>query len=387
VAFSESKKYQGEDHTEAGMNGFSSNDIPKKFKEKDYRFLIVAEKYQTGFDEPLLHTMYVDKPLVGVQAVQTLSRLNRAYKPFKTDTFVLDFVNTTDDIKAAFQPYYETTLLSKDTDVNKLNDLEKALADYQVYSVEEVQKFTKAYFDGETRDKLESWLDNDNVPVFDEHLDDDQKIDFKVKATSFVKTYAFLSLILPFNNKFFEELYWFLKFLVPKLKLKNDIESLKGLLDSVDLESYTQHRQTLNETIKLESGAVEIEPITPQMRGSSQEKEREFLDQIIKSFNDRWGNTQWGKNDKVKKMLFEDLPEELSKDENYINATKNTDFQNTKITFNKMMEERFQDLIFDFTDLYKDFADNEEFKKDVLGMMFEVVMKKQGMKGGASRYR
>lgn len=386
VAFSGTKKHEGEDYTEAGMNGFPSNDIPSKFKEKDYRFLIVAEKYQTGFDEPLLHTMYVDKPLSGVQAVQTLSRLNRAYKPYKTDTFVLDFVNTSDDIKEAFQPYYETTLLSKDTDVNKLNDLEKALADYQVYTEEEVEKFTKAYFEGEKRDSLESWLDNDNVKLFDDDLDDDQKIDFKVKATSFVKTYAFLSLILPFSKKYFEELYWFLKFLIPKLRILKENENIKGLFDSVDLESYTQHRQALNENIKLIDGNVEIDPITTQLRGSNSDKEKEFLDKIIQSFNERWGNTEWSKNDKVKKMLFEDLPEEIANDENYIKATRKADFQNTKITFNKMMEERFQDLIFDFTDLYKDFADNDDFKKDVLGMMFDVVMKKQGMENRPGKF-
>ena len=386
VAFSGTKKHQGEDYTEVGMNGFPSNDIPKKFKEKEYRFLIVAEKYQTGFDEPLLHTMYVDKALSGVQAVQTLSRLNRAYKPYKTDTFVLDFVNATEDIRQAFQPYYETTLLSKDTDANKLNDLEKALSDYQVYTEEEVERFTKAYFEGETRDVLESWLDNDNVKIFDADLDDEQKIDFKVKAISFVKTYAFLSLILPFSKKYFEELYWFLKFLIPKLTIQKEDVNIQGLLDSVDMDSYSQHRQVLNENIKLDDGDAEIDPITPQMRGSSQEKEKEFLDQIIKSFNERWGNTEWSKNDKVKKMLFEDLPEEMAKDENYIRATRRSDFQNTRITFNKMMEERFQDLVFDFTGLYKDFSDNDEFKKDVLGMMFEVVMKKRGSQNMAGKF-
>jgi type I restriction enzyme, R subunit len=121
------------------------------------------------------------------------------------------------------------------------------------------------------------------------------------------------------------------------------------------------------------------------MKGSSGDKEKDFLDLIIKSFNERWGNTEWSKNDKVKKMLFEDLPEEIMKDRKYVSATKNTDIQNTKITFNKMMEENFQDLIFDFTDLYKDFADNQEFKKDVLGMMFDIVMKKQGMESGVGK--
>lgn len=377
IAFSGTKKYKGDDYTEAGMNDFPSVDIPKKFKEKDYRFLIVAEKFQTGFDEPLLHTMYVDKPLNGVQAVQTLSRLNRAYKPFKTDTFVLDFVNTTEDIKSAFQPYYETTLLSQDTDPNKLNDLEEALADYQVYDSEEVSDFTKSYFDNVEREELESLLDQNNVGIFDNELDEDGQVDFKVKATSFIKTYSFLSLILPTGKKSWEELYWFLKFLVPKLKIDKEDLKIEGLLDSVDFDSYRQRLQGSNDDISLDDGDVEIDPITPQMRGGKQETEEEFLSEILKSFNEKWGNTEWSKDDNIKKMLFEDLPNEMVKNREYVRATRKSDVQNTKITFDKMMEDKFQDLIFNYTDLYKDFSDKEDFKKDVLGLMFDVVQKKQ----------
>lgn len=205
-------------------------------------FDYLAEKFQTGFDEPLLHSMYVDKPLNGVQAVQTLSRLNRAYKPYKSDTFVLDFVNTADDIKEAFDPYYECTLLSEDTDPNKLNDLQEALADFQIYEEQAVQDFTASYFAGKDREDLEKSIDS-QVALFDE-LEEDEKVDFKVKASSFVKTYAFLSLVMPFNKKYWEELYWFLKFLIPKLKLEVNNESIEGLLDSIDLDSYTRFKSS-----------------------------------------------------------------------------------------------------------------------------------------------
>jgi type I restriction enzyme R subunit len=376
IAFSGKKEFKGDEYTEAGMNGFDSGKIPEKFKKSDYRFLIVAEKFQTGFDEPLLHSMYVDKPLNGVQAVQTLSRLNRAYKPYKTDTFVLDFVNTAEDIKEAFNPYYECTLLSEDTDPNKLNDLEEVLADFQIYEEQDVQNFTANYFAGENREELEKSIDS-HVVLFDE-LEEDEQVDFKVKASSFVKTYAFLALVMEFSKKYWEELYWFLKFLIPKLKLETNDSSIEGLLDSVDLDSYTQHRQVLNQNIILDEGATEIDPITPQMRGSKTEPEKEFLHEIIAEFNKKWGDTEFGKNDLVTKMLFEDLTSEIAVDEEYIRATRLADVQNSKIAFDKMMEDKIQDLVFDYTDLYKEFEGNKDFKNDILGMMFKIVMDKQG---------
>lgn len=377
IAFSGKKEFKGDGYTETGINGFDSGKIPEKLKETEYRFLIVAEKFQTGFDEPLLHSMYVDKPLKGVQAVQTLSRLNRAYKPYKSDTFVLDFVNTTKEIKEAFDPYYECILLSEDTDPNKLNDLEEALADFQVYEKQEAQDFTANYFAKKDREELEKNIDS-HVALFNE-LETDEQVGFKVKASSFVKTYAFLALIIPFNKKYWEELYWFLKFLIPKLKLKVNNESIEGLLDSIDLDSYTQHRQALNQDIILDNGVTEIDPITPQMRGSKAEPEKEFLQEIIAEFNKKWGETEFGKNDLVTKILFEDLTSKIAINEEYIRATKFSDVQNSKITFDKMMEDKIQGLVFDYTDLYKEFEENKAFKNDILGMMFKVVMDKQNI--------
>ena len=222
VAFSGKKKhYQtGKELTEEKMNDFPDgvNDIPKKFKTDPYRFLIVANKFQTGFDEPLLHTMYVDKLLSGVQAVQTLSRLNRAKKPYKEDTFVLDFYNDAEDIQEAFKPFYTTTILSRETDVNKLHDLQDALDELQIYDEEQVEEFFNIYYDADAeRGQLDAITDL-IVGNFNEDLIKDQQIDCKGNAKSFVRTYNYLSKITDVQNPYWEKLWLLLKHLVPLLK-------------------------------------------------------------------------------------------------------------------------------------------------------------------------
>ena len=153
VAFSGEYDYGGKNLTESNLNGFPSNNIPDTFQNDPYRFLIVADKFQTGYDEPLLHTMYVDKQLSGIKAVQTLSRLNRAH-PLKTDTFVLDFMNDAEVIQFAFSDYYRTTILSNETDPNKLHDLKSALDGYQVYTQFQIDDVVSLFLKGETRKKL-----------------------------------------------------------------------------------------------------------------------------------------------------------------------------------------------------------------------------------------
>ena len=252
IAFSGKRKVDGIEVDEAKLNGFASMDIPKVFKKSEYKFLIVANKFQTGFDQPLLHTMYVDKKLRDVQAVQTLSRLNRAYKPNKTDTFVLDFFNSVDEIKEAFEPFYITTVLSEETDANKLNDLQDALDKAQVYSKEDVIKFTDLYFTNAERTTLDPILDfcKEN---FLRDLTEEKQIDFFVKAKSFNRTYSFLSKILSFNNNYWERLYWFLKFLMPKIKPTENEDLAKGILEAVDLDSYRLSKTTTDE-ITLQGG-------------------------------------------------------------------------------------------------------------------------------------
>src|SRR5208282_5158466 len=215
VAFSGEHDYGGARVSEVSLNGFSSGDIADKIQADPYRFLICADKFQTGYDEPLLHTMYVDKPLSGIKAVQTLSRLNRAH-PDKHDVFVLDFQNNTQTITEAFADYYRTTVLSEETDPNKLNDLKAALDSAQVYSPEQIQTLVDLFISGAERDKLDPILDA-CVAVYKNQLDEDGQIDFKGKAKAFARTYDFLASVLPYTNREWEKLSITLNLLISKL--------------------------------------------------------------------------------------------------------------------------------------------------------------------------
>ena len=198
VAFSGEVESGGERVSEARLNGFPSSHIARKIQQDPYRFLVCADKFQTGYDEPLLHTMYVDKVLSGIRAVQTLSRLNRAH-PAKRDTFVLDFHNDADAIKDAFAAYYRTTILADETDPDKLHDLKAALDDPQVYSAEQVHALVAAYLNGDDRAALDPILD-DCVNTYRRDLNEDGQVDFKGNAKAFTRAYNFLSQVLPYRN-------------------------------------------------------------------------------------------------------------------------------------------------------------------------------------------
>ena len=215
AAFSGEHEHYGAKVTEASLNGFSSNLIADRIREEPYRFLVCADKFQTGYDEPLLHTMYVDKILSGVKAVQTLSRLNRAH-PKKHDAFVLDFNNDADTIPDAFADYYRTTVLAEETDPDRLHDLKAALDGYQVYAPVQLDELVERYLSGADRDQLDPILDT-CVSLYREQLDEDGQVDFKGKAKSFLRTYGFLAAILPYAYAEWENLSIFLTFLVPKL--------------------------------------------------------------------------------------------------------------------------------------------------------------------------
>jgi len=232
VAFSGDYEYEGNMLNEAQVNGFPSNDIPDKIQEDPYRFLVCAEKFQTGYDEPLLHTMYVDKPLAGIKAVQTLSRLNRAH-PKKHDVFVLDFQNNAPSIEEAFSDYYRTTILSEETDPNKLHDLKAALDSHQVYAPEQVESLVALYMDAAPREKLDPILDS-CVATYTAQLGEDDQVDFKGKAKTFTRTYDFLGSILPYTNAEWEKLSIFLNLLVPKLPAPKEEDLSRGILETID---------------------------------------------------------------------------------------------------------------------------------------------------------
>jgi len=370
VAFSGEYEYGGVKVTEASLNGFPSNQIAYKIREDPYRFLICADKFQTGYDEPLLHTMYVDKVLSGVKAVQTLSRLNRAH-PQKHDTFVLDFVNDPETIRKAFEPYYRTTILADETDPNKLHDLKADLDGYQVYAPEQVEELVRLYLGGADRDQLDPILDA-CVAVYVEDLDEDGQVDFKGKAKAFLRTYGFLSSILPFANTEWEKLSIFLEFLVPKLPAPKEEDLSRGILEAIDMDSYRVEKQA-SMRIALPDADAEIEPIPTTGGGHKPEPELDRLSNIIKAFNDQFGNIPWTDADRVRKLITEEIPARVAADAAYQNARKFSDKQNARIEHDKALVRVMTGILQDDTELFKQFSDNESFRRWLTDTVFALT--------------
>ncbi|MBI9051845.1 MAG: type I restriction endonuclease subunit R [Anaerolineaceae bacterium] len=367
VAFSGERDDKGVQVTEASLNGFPSNDIPEKIKEDPYRFLICAEKFQTGYDEPLLHTMYVDKLLTGIKAVQTLSRLNRAH-PQKSDVFVLDFQNDADTIQAAFQDYYRTTILADETDPDKLHDLKASLDAYQLYTPYQVETLVEKYLHGAQRNELDPILDA-VVESYTTELDEDGQVDFKSKAKTFSRTYAFLSLILPYSNATWEKFSIFLNFLIPKLPAPIEEDLSKGILESIDMDSYRAEKKAV-EKILLEDSDAEIDPVPTSADGFKIDPELEALSAIIKSFNDQFGNIPWSDRDRINRMIIEEIPVKLAADVAYQNAQTNSDKQNARIEHDRALARVITGLLQDDTELFKQFFDNESFRTWLAEKMF-----------------
>lgn len=353
--------------TEASLNGFSSASIPKEFEKNEYRFLLVANKFQTGFDQPLLHTMYVDKKLGGVNAVQTLSRLNRSH-PLKKDTFVLDFANKAEDIENAFKPYFECTILGEATDPNKLFDLQDALDNYQVYTKEQVFEFSDKILANVPVDQLHAILDN-STEIFRNDLVEEQQADFRVKVKTYVRLYIFLSQIVPFENPYLERLYIFLNHLQNKLGGNTPIDLAQGILDNIDMDSYRLQLEATT-TIVMEQGE-ELKPMPTTMRGGANPPEIDKLSNILQTFNDRYG-TQFEDIDKVRQMA-ENVANDVAKNQELITSIKYSDDQNARITSDKIVGEELLKHITTNFDLYKLYSDNKEFKEDFSAMMFGIV--------------
>jgi type I restriction enzyme R subunit len=372
VAFSGEHDYGGQRVTEASLNGFSSNTIADKIQEDPYRFLICADKFQTGYDEPLLHTMYVDKPLSGIKAVQTLSRLNRA-DPRKHDVFVLDFMNDTDTIQEAFADYYRTTVLSKETDPNKLHDLKADLDGCQVYGPEHVGELVELYLDGADRDKLDPILDA-CVDTYRKQLDEDGQVDFKGKAKTFCRTYDFLASILPYTNADWERLSIFLNFLVPKLPAPEEEDLSRGILESIDMDSYRVEKHAARQ-IQLADEDAEIEPVPTSGGGRKPEPELDRLSNILKAFNDQFGNIPWTDADRVHRLITEEIPAKVAADTAYQNAKKQGDKSKARIEHDAALVRVMVSLLKDDTELFKQFSDNEGFKRwladTVFGLTYE----------------
>jgi len=365
IAFSGKKKVNGIEHTEDSLNGFPGNDIAEEFDKDEYKLLVVANKFLTGFDQPKLHTMYVDKKLQGVLAVQALSRLNRCNnKLAKKDTFVLDFYNSVEEIKTAFDDFYTSTILSEETNANVLHDLKEALDGVGIYEQNEITEFNELFFKEVEAELLAPLLDQ-AVERFDADLEDEEKIDFKIKAKQFVKIYSQIACIINFNNVSWEILHWFLKFLIPKLRVKDpDAEALGELLESIDLSTYGLERVKLGHTIELDDEESELDPQNPNIRGHHNGGEdKDPLQTIIDAFNERFFKG-WDATPEEQRVKFINVAKHVMDNPDYkTKVVDNPDTQNSELALQKLIEqairiERRREL-----DLYQNYSKDEEFKR------------------------
>ena len=375
VAFSGDHKYNGQEPplTSAIMNGFADSKIPKEFKKDPYRFLVVADMFQTGFDEPLLHTMYVDKQLYDIQAVQTLSRLNRCH-PKKHDTCVLDFANKPEIIQESFSRYYRTTILSGETDPNKLYDLISAMEKHQVYSRDDIENEVNLYLNGAQRDKLDYILDV--CTNIYKTLEIEEQIEFKSSAKAFCRTYGFLGAILPYGNPEWEKLSIFLNLLISKLPSPQDDDLSQGILETIDLDSYrTEARETMS--IQLDDADSEMAPVPAGKSGHIVSPEMDLLSIIVSEFNDMFGNIDWKEPDNARRQILE-IPAMVSKDEKYRNAMRNSDEQSAKLESERALQQVIFSIMADNMEIFKQYQDNPSFKKWLSDLVFNLTYNKEG---------
>jgi len=332
------------------------------------RFLICADKFQTGYDEPLMHSMYVDKLLSGIKAVQALSRLNRSH-PLKYDCFVLDFQNNAETIEYAFQDYYRTTLLAEETDPNKLNDLKAALNNAQLYTPEQVHQLVSLFLGGADRDKLDPILDN-CVLLYTGSLDEDEQVKFKGNAKAFCRAYSFLSSILPYNKAEWEKLSIFLNLLIPKLPAPVEEDLSKGILDAIDMDSYRVEKKAM-QNIVLQDNDAEIEPIPMEGGGHKPEPELDRLSNILKSFNDRWGG-QLQDPERQTKRIIDDIAPKVAENTAYRNARENTP-HTARMVHDEALGKVMQLILKDDTQFYKLFVENESFRRELGDVVYAMT--------------
>ncbi len=370
VAFSGEHEFAGAKASETSLNGFPENQTANRFQEDPYRFLVCADKFQTGYDEPLLHTMYVDKTLSGIQAVQTLSRLNRAH-PKKHDVFVLDFLNDAGTIRDAFADFYRATILSDETDPNRLHDLQADLDGARVYSPNQVEDFARRYLGGAERDQLDPVLD-ECVAVYLRELDEDGQVDFKGKAKGFVRTYGFLSCVLPYTNAAWEMRSIFLNFLIPKLPSPKEDDLSKGILNAIDMDSYRVEKQAVQKVI-LPDEDTEIEPVPASAGGHRADPDLDRLSNIIRKFNDLFGGIQWEDADRVAQLITETIPARVAADTAYRNARRNSDTDNARIEHDRALLRVMTSMMKDDNQLFKQFMDNDGFKRWMTDTVFDLT--------------
>ncbi|MDQ3845967.1 MAG: type I restriction endonuclease subunit R, partial [Bacteroidota bacterium] len=363
------------EYTEPGMNGFPEKELPERFKGQEYGVLIVAEKYQTGFDQPLLHTMYVDKKLSGVKAVQTLSRLNRTC-PGKEDTFVLDFANEAEEIRESFQPYYEMTELAEYSDPNHVYDLKTRLEQAQVIWLKEVEEFNRVYynpyFTAKDQGKLNAFID----PAVDrfKHLpktkEDENQIanqeDFKHTLQVFLRFYGFITQIVNFSDVELVKFYTYCRFLERKLPALNQTERFRLSGDEIALKYYRLQKMKENFNIELESKTGTLDN-TQEAGLRYGKEERAPLSEIIQAVNTRFG-TEFTDADR---LLIEQVIEDCVQDQDLVNQAKSNTMENFKYGFDDVVITKWIERMDQNQDFFKNIMDNEK----ISGLINDYVMK------------
>ena len=366
VAFSGDKEYNGSTVTEAQVNGFPSSEIEERMGQDPYRILIVADKFQTGYDQPLLHTMYVDKVLSDVKAVQTLSRLNRCH-PKKRDTFVLDFAGNQERVQEAFQEYYKATTLSRETDPNKLNDLLAKIEEYNIYTSDEVEEINRIFFDPTAeRTQLDPILD-EVVERFKE-LDEDGKIDCKSAIKAYNRIYLFLAAVMPTSSAEWEKTYTFYHLLAPKLPRIPREDWTEGLIDAVDFDQYRSVKQG-EAAFVIANKDSEIDPIPVSGGGSTSTPEFDVLSNILEEFNANFGGIQWVHPEEAIEQI-RSLPERLAASERFTNAVQNSSPLNAEIESNNALMTIVMGLLTEKTEFARNYFENSQFRAFVNQRVF-----------------
>lgn len=371
VAFTD-KMIDGQLVTEASLNGFPSAEIETKMEEEPYRILIVANKFQTGYDQPLLHTMYVDKQLSGVKAVQTLSRLNRCH-PKKQDTFVLDFANDPEMIQKAFQDYYKTTVLVGESDVNKLNDLTETIEGFCFYTQDDVDRVVELKLTGNDDDRpaMDAVLDG-VTERFKEELNEDEQIVCKSGIKNFNRCYPYFSSIMPFESAEWEKQYIFYSLLVKKLpKLKID-DFTEGLIDNIDFDKYRIVKEEERQIV-LENENAEVAPVPVGHGTGKPVPEMEALSTIVKDFNELFGNIDWKNRNEVQRQINE-LPARIAGSVDFANAVKNGDSQVAQITFNDDMIAIVAAMLEEKTEFVQTYFGNKDFQNFVNARVYQAAV-------------
>ena len=369
IAFSGTMNVGGRDYTEALINGFPDTKTAEEFDKDENRILVVANKYITGFDQPKLAAMYIDKPLDGVLAVQALSRLNRSAPELgklSEDLFILDFYNTKEGIKEAFDPFYTATTLSEATDVNILHQLKTTLLSFGVFDMDEVNAFIELYVHGAPADEFAPIIDR-AANRFNTEIEwpENGKADFKMKCKQFVKIYSRVAAIMDYEVVDWEKLFWFLRLLIPQLIVTGPgMEDIKDLLDSVDLNTYGLRRTALNETIVLDPGESTIDPLKATMvnAGPTDEPNKDPLDEIIKEFNEHWFRGWEATPDDQKEKLV-NITKAVANDADYQNLViGNPDQEAVSAAMAMIIDRIIRQKRKGDMSLYREYQQNDAFK-------------------------